>query len=179
MVRYSFVHPAMLHRQGGMMLLELLIVVSVFGTMATVLINRLHNYREAAEKATMEYTISTLRSVLRMRLSELMIQGRQQESVFFVGQNPMRWLDGMPPNYAGEIDDGAEGMPGHWYFDARTASLVYFVKHSGHFSSALGQPARVRVALVAVPTQGATTTGNSSDSVRLVLQEPYRWDTKH
>jgi hypothetical protein len=160
---------------------ELLLVVALIGGLTTVLLDRLRYYQEAAEKAGMEYTISALRSALRLRLSTLMLEGRAQEARLLARQNPMDWLERKPDNYAGAFTRPAPGSiaAGNWYFDSDKHTLVYLVKNGRYFQPGADGEKRVRLKLILVHTQpataGAGTKDLPTDSVQLQIDIPYRW----
>ncbi|HZW22010.1 type II secretion system protein [Noviherbaspirillum sp.] len=162
-------------RGGGFSLLELMIVVSLVGVLATVLLDRLRYYEEAAEKANVEYTISAIKSVLRYKLATLMLEGRMQECAALVGQNPMEWLDAKPENYAGT---GTNFPHGNWYFDNTNRALVYAPRSSHYFQTdAQGaRQIRLRVAKVTQKADGPSTGScqEAGDSVEIQVQR-YRW----
>jgi len=159
-------------RRGGFSLLELMIVVSLFGILAGVLLDRLRYYEEAAEKANVEYTISAIKSVLRYKLANLMIEGRMQECAALVGQNPMEWLEAKPENY------GRDFPQGNWYFDNADRALVYVPRNTEHFQAdAQGRrQIRLRVAKVMqkVDDSSAGACREAGDSVEIQVQR-YRW----
>lgn len=126
----------------GFSLLELLIVAVLFEVLATILLERLRYYGEAAEKANVEYTISSIRSALRYKISTLMVEGRMQERALLAHQNPMDWLDVKPTNYVGAFIGVASAKlpPGNWCFDTEKRELVYLPRNAARLQpDALGR----------------------------------------
>lgn len=168
----------------GFSLFELLIAVIAISVLATILLNRLTYYQEVAEKAEMEYTISALKSALRLHLATLMVEGRLQEAAHLAQQNPMDWLERKPANYAGQFADlrANQIAPGSWYFETVDRTLVYLPRHHAYLELPGGGEKRVRLRLELVPNHLVRASGSTvvqgahpSDTVRLSLVEPYRW----
>ncbi len=59
--------------QTGFSLFELIVVVCIVAVVAGILLNRLHLYEEAAEKAAMQQTAAAIKSALQMRVAAYMI----------------------------------------------------------------------------------------------------------
>lgn len=168
-------------RIDGFSLLELAIVVAVFGVLATVLLDRLAYYEELAEKIKMEATISTLKSALRERMATMMIEGRVQEYASMAHQNPFDWLEKKPENYRGEISRLAatDIAGGSWYFDSAEKALAYVVKNGAHFQADSQGRKQVRLQVVYLfnrPVDAADPEQMQSvDTVALRVVQPYRW----
>lgn len=128
-------------------MLELLITVMVFGLLATFLLNRLSYYKAAAEKAYVEYCISTMKSGLRLRIAQLMVDGRMREVVQLAESNPMDLLDQKPENYFGETNASQkEIVPnGNWYFDTDAKALGYVMKNVPVLFGKKTQPVQVKL----------------------------------
>lgn len=167
--------------QRGFSLLELVAVVLVLGILAAILLERFHFYQEVAEKARMEYTISRIKSGLRLRMAGMLISGRAHEYFLLAKQNPIEWLDDKPENYAGEFASakGQRAESGTWHFDENTRMLVYTVQHGAHFQedSAGQKRVRLKVAIIHNGGEGVRSAADnaSSDSVRIELVDSYRW----
>lgn len=111
----------------GEVRLEFMVFVVTAGILAGILLDRMLDYQEYAEKTAMDITVLNMRSGLRLRLSELMMQDRMGEAGKLLEENPIRWLETPPPNYRGTLHDVKPGdvSPGNWYFDAGRKDLVY------------------------------------------------------
>ncbi len=125
---------------AGFSLLELLVVVSIIGILAGVLLNRALFYQELAEKTAMEETVGAIRGALHLRMAALITRNRMDEIPRLAKQNPMDWLAEKPRGYAGEYFDPKIGeIPkGSWYYDLKDGSLVYLVNSGRHFASTPG-----------------------------------------
>ena len=121
--------------QGGFTLFELIVVVCIVALMAGILLNRLRVYEEAAEKAAMQQTAAAIKSALQMRAASYMISGRDNEIENLRNENPAKWLQENPANYAGEFyaDAYARIRPGSWYFDLNRREFIYVINLGDNF----------------------------------------------
>lgn len=158
--------------QQGMSWLEFAVTAALLGILMLVLVQRLGEYQAAAERAEMEYGSTMFKSALKIRLSVLMVEGRMQETASLLCENPVRWLEKLPPNYYGEAHGAAVARvpPGKWYFDPRECTMVYMVRHGAHFSPDRAGIKRVRYRVKAFASGAAThPVGLTFEPV-----EPYR-----
>jgi general secretion pathway protein G len=110
-------------RGGGFSMLELALVVFVVGILVAVAVERFLFYQERTEKIAMESTLALVKMGVQLRLAELMVGNRQSLAVALESENPMRWLDPPPANYAGEYS--APIKSGYWYYASAEHELVY------------------------------------------------------
>ena len=149
----------------GFTVLELVLVFIVVGVAGTIAANRFFYYQELAEKATMDATLASFKMGLQIRSAELAISNNQSQAGGLEKENPVRWLAEPPANYAGEYP--AHPQPGHWYFDAKDAALVYVPNSTRYLqlSTAGNSELRFRVKLkydvVQTPAGGAPPTARS------------------
>jgi hypothetical protein len=168
-------------RIRGISLFEFAVVVTVIGILAGILLNRLHYYQELAEKSDMEYTISAIKSAMRLRMAVMLVEGHAQQFNVLMQENPMDWLDDKPRNYRGLLSaqTSARLQPGNWYFDREARSLIYVVERGEHFQANSDGQKRVRLRLAPLRNQPDRTSdlgiGYPTDSVTLSLVEPYKW----
>ncbi|HUO43651.1 MAG TPA: prepilin-type N-terminal cleavage/methylation domain-containing protein [Burkholderiales bacterium] len=113
----------------GFTLIELIVVIIIISTLATVAIDRLLYWQERAEKAMMESSLEAMKMGLRIHMAELMAANRGGDFSTLERENPMRWLAEPPADYAGE--DQPQSKPG-WYFVSRDHELVYLPRSSAH-----------------------------------------------
>jgi len=164
----------------GFTLLEFVVVILLLSLLGGVLLDRMLLYQEQAEKAAMEQMVAALRSALRLKIADRMLNGRQGQTKL-VDENPMDWLIASPANYLGERFGPAPGsVPGgHWYFDLRDKTLVYVVA-GRHFvaNSAGRKEVRFQVRPVSnIKPQASLDSADKQniDSVNLALVELYQW----
>lgn len=158
----------------GFTLFEFVIVITIIATLGAVLMSRLQNTAELAEKASMEYTADELRTAMLMEFADNVIHSTPAKNVGLVQANPMDWLLQKPSNYLGEFRDppaNAE-QTGHWYYDTHDHLLVYLVRHGDDFQpdSAGLKRVRYRVKLVYDETEPKAIVG-----LVLAPVEPYKW----
>lgn len=125
----------MKHR--GFTLIELIVVIIVIVVLAGVFLSRVPFYQAQAEKAAMQQVEGALQSALVMRYGALMTRGaaNEKELSILATDNPITWLQKMPPNYKGEYYDPSPRSvaPGNWMFDLKTRELIYVVDHTDYF----------------------------------------------
>lgn len=114
-------------RQAGFTLLELLGIILLVSVLTLVLYDRFLGYQALAEKTVMEMTVINMRSGLRWRVGELMIEGRADKMASLLDENPIKWLVAPPPNYIGAFQNPEQHpISGNaWYFDIRRHELIY------------------------------------------------------
>lgn len=166
----------------GFSLLELLVAAILAAVLAFVLLNRLSYYREAAEKANVEYTISELKSALRIEMATMLVQGRVHDYELLARQNPMDWLEEKPANYhrPGLKNSAPEiQQAGYWYFDPIEHSLTYWVVHGDYFKPDKSGQKRIRLQVKLVRDESSSALDRNGDkpivSVHLNAMEPYHW----
>lgn len=149
-------------------------VIVITSLLAIILLNRLWYYQEVAEKTAMEMTVMNMRSGLRLRIADLMTQGKMGETVQLLQENPVTWLESPPPNYMGKVSGqkSAEMIPGNWYFDTGQQELLYRVQHNRFLKSDTDGEniIRFRVTAVQYPRQSGKAEG-----ITLAPITPYHW----
>lgn len=163
-------------RQRGFNLFELVVALALIAALAAVLLDRLAYYQEMAEKAAMDSTLRVLKTGLQIRLAELIIGNRQGEAAALETEDPMRWLDPPPVNYAGAYREPPNF--GKWYFDAKARQLVYVVSQGNRLelaASADSQQIRFRTQLLKDRVNVAGGAVESVTGVTLTPVTPYRW----
>jgi len=167
-------------REAGFTLFELIVVICIVSVMGFILLDRLQVYREGAEKAVMEQTAAAIKSALQMRVASYMIHGREDEMENLRTENPVKWLQERPNNYAGEFyaDAYARVRPGSWYFDLTRMELIYVVNLGDHFrpgpDSRKWVRYRVRIEYEKVPEKDAAPRKVLS-AVSYVPVQAYTW----
>jgi len=166
-------HPAI----SGFSLLELAVSLTLIGACLLALLDRVLFYQELAEKARMEYTATTLKLALQLRVGTLMAEGRRIDYPALARENPVAWLERPMAGYAGEVtaDQPARLAGGSWYFDRPRAELVYVVDLDRHFSSGGEAGGRVRWHVQLVRPLGQPATDMTAVGARFVSVAPYRW----
>ena len=166
--------------QAGFTLFELIVVVCIAALIAGILFNRLRLYEEAAEKAAMQQTAAAIKSALQMRVASYMISGRDKEIENLRNENPVKWLQENPADYAGEFyaDAYARVRPGSWYFDLTRRELIYVINLGDNFKP--GPDARkwvryrVRIGYEEMPVHGGPPRKVLS-AANFTPVQPYIW----
>jgi hypothetical protein len=138
--------------------------VIIVGIVATVLLERLLTYAEAAEKAAMEATLSRLHSALYTRVAYLVLRGEHEAIEALPRQSPFVTAAMLSTNYAGEF----VGLPlevedGSWLFDRVRNELVYLPRLKRHLHVDLEErsPPGLRFRLEVMKSSNAAYTGVS------------------
>ncbi len=163
-------------RERGFTLFELAVAVVIISILAWVLLTRLAYYQEMAEKAALESTVRVIKTGLQIRLAELIIGNRQGEAATLEVEDPMRWLEPRPANYAGAYREPP--TLGKWYFDATARQLVYVVNTGERLD--LGTVAdtkqiRFRALLLKDRLNVGGAVVESVTGITLTAVTPYRW----
>ena len=164
-------------KQAGFTLLELAIVIMLIGILASFFLSRMQRYQEFAEKAVVEATVANMRSGLRYRIAELMMDGRMNEMGSLSRENPMSWLKAPPSNYLGQLAQVQDERipPGSWYFDPRQHELVYLLQHSRHFKPGPDGQKLIRFRVITSTQKQAANNSVRVEGISLTPFEPYDW----
>lgn len=168
-------------RAHGFSLFELLVVLCVIGILFALFANRIIFYQELAEKSAMEATVGNLQSTLNLQFSQIQTRGQPSDVDMLLIDNPVKWLQKPPSNYAGEFYDATPSSvaPGHWLFDLKSRELIYVMQHTEHFHpNATG---RFWVRFHAVRQDQKSVLASLQDAPRQLTAllfepvEPYAW----
>jgi hypothetical protein len=154
--------------------LQAALYVAIAGVIAAVLLDKLLTYAEAAEKATMEATVSRLSNALYARLAYMALRGEYEAIDAMPGESPFQIAHATSPAYLGEFDGAppdADG--GKWYFDRVRKELVYLPNIRRHLVSADDElaPDSIRFRLEVHKASRYAYTG-----VALVPTGKWRWE---
>ncbi|HJV73642.1 MAG TPA: hypothetical protein VJ654_05430 [Noviherbaspirillum sp.] len=165
--------------------LELMAAIVLIAVCAAVLLNRLSFYQEVAEKAQVEYTISILKSALRIQMATMMTEGHAGDVTLLEQRNPLDWLKEKPVNQVlgvGETSTGKSASAG-WEFDPRDRTLTYRPIHTAHFQADQFGKKQIRLQVELVRDSSKlllngnlNSTNNQAAIIGLRLHvEPYSW----
>ncbi len=117
--------------------LESALYVIIAGALAALLLHRLQQLSEVAEKTAMEATVARLQSALYVRAAKAVLGGQADVIVRdWAERNPIRLARADLPNYLGAFDhpDLTQLDAGNWLFDRGQHELVYLVRRGQNFS---------------------------------------------
>ena len=119
----------------GFTLIELIVVISIVSVLMAVFLNRVEYYQELAEKTAMVENIGAIQSALTLQHSKHYVRGNSDDLSLLATENPMKWLQKLPQNYAGEFYDPKPTAvtPGSWLFDLKAYELIYVPDRTDHF----------------------------------------------
>ena len=168
---------------SGFSLLELVIVIVIISILLVVAISRLLALQVEAERVAMETVVGVLRSAIGIKVAEHIVRQNVHGLPALEGSNPMDRLAEIPANYLGELDgpDPHSLDNGNWYFDTRSRTLVYQLRHKGFFTGGLGDdPARAGFVIRLIYTDNNRNgvfdrAVDSIEGLRLVAVAPYTW----
>ncbi len=149
--------------------LEAVLFAAVVGVFIAVLLDRLYDYFELAERTTVEVTLANLQSSLNVRLAQDLMTGRARDLGQWRRKNPFTLTRTTPNNYLGEFARPRLDQvdPPAWLFDRGAAELVYVPRRARLLRTADGSGV-LRFRLVPVQAQGAI-------GVRIAAVQTYEW----
>lgn len=167
--------------QRGFTLIELVVVIIIIVILMGVFMNRVLFYQEQAEKTAMEEVAGTIQSALLMQYSQVLTRGRSTDLNALVKDNPMRWMQKIPRNYAGEYYDPTPQTvaSGSWMFDLKSRDLIYLLRNASHFKPSQEGIQWVRFHITAEYEQSRLPSLRDSapELTGLLFKpvEPYHW----
>jgi prepilin-type N-terminal cleavage/methylation domain-containing protein len=172
---------ALMKKQRGFTLLELIIVITIIVTLMGLFMNRAMFYQEQAEKTAMVQVAGVIQSALIMQYGQIMTRGKPSDVVALAQDNPMNLLQKKPRNYAGEFYDPAPQavVPGNWMFDLKTRDLIYVLSDSHYFRPGKDGRKWIRfhVAMNYTASRLPSLQNEPSNLTGLLFEpvEPYSW----
>lgn len=150
--------------------LESALYVIIAGALAALLLHRLQQLSEVAEKTAMEATVASLQSALYVRAAKAVLEKKPIEA--WQNRNPVELARAELPNYLGEFDhpDLATLEPGNWLYDRTRRELVYLVRRAHNFSGGTDPVPAIRFRL-----QVERTPSGSYSPFLLHAVTPYEW----
>lgn len=164
--------------QRGASQLELVVSIVLFAIFLAVFMERAFYYQEYGEKTAMEMTVANIRTGLRYKVADMIMNNRVSEIPTLADENPMDWLAERPANYLGEFDGPPEGdADGKWFYDRRKRELVYTVNNRRHFVPLSGADftVRYRAQRIEVPESAAGKIPGPRVWVALTQVGQYSW----
>lgn len=154
--------------------LQSALYVIIVGIVATLLLERLLTYAEAAEKATVEATLGRLQSALYTRLAYLTLRGEHEAIDALRDKSPFVTADLRATNYLGEfVGVPVDAAGGSWLYDQVRKELVYVPNLKRYLVADPGEPSatNLRFRLLMLGASSA-----ARPAVFLQPVTPYRWE---
>jgi hypothetical protein len=151
--------------------LEAALYVAIAGVLAVVLLDRLIENFELAERAAVEATVMQVNSALNARVAYELLRGRVPDDGQWQRRNPFALAGTSPANYGGEADrvEPSGIAAGEWFYDRSEAVLLYRPRFSRHLVIQDGSRV-LRFHLRATGESGAR-------AYQVVPATPYDWGT--
>lgn len=168
-------------RVRGFTLFELVMVILLMGVFSATLYKQVSNYQEQAELAAMRQTASAFQSGLQFRVAAYLLSRNGEDLAQLNSENPANWLSERPSNYAGAYygEPPASVLPGDWYYDLQSRTMIYLVRLREHFDPGPdGYRIRFRAQVDYGPILGADGQPIGVMGVRTASFKPvhpYRW----
>jgi hypothetical protein len=118
--------PLNLPKRGR--LLEFVLATVLIGGLSLFLIKALKSIQDDGERLVVELTIRNMNSGLYLLQAERISAGRIDTLGELAEQNPVQWLDTLPPGYIGEADCAGRLQAGQWCWDKTRRLLYYYPK---------------------------------------------------
>ena len=100
--------------------------VVLIAVLSVLLIGRVDQDMQLAEKAQFNLRLSELHSAVLLKQAALVANDETSKAPQFEGVNPMNWLDDKTTHYLGEMRlFEAEDKPGNWVFDPHENVIAY------------------------------------------------------
>src|SRR5579859_3235109 len=164
--------------QRGVSWVELIVSIVLLTIFLLVFLERALYYQEYGEMTAMEMTVANMRTGLRYKVADLIMNNRLSEIATLADENPINWLASPPENYLGEYDAAPPtDVAGNWYFDRTQRELVYTVNNRRHFVPGSGGDYTLRYRAMPVQAQQAATANGSRSQkwISLVQVQGYVW----
>lgn len=165
-------------RQRGLTRLEaailLLIIVFLLGSyMRSVRFNQ-----EQSEAVGVRLTIAHIEVGMAQEWVKRLTQGKNRDGVMeLVGTNPIRWLEGPPSGYLGELrTPKLERLDrGVWFFDINRKELVYVPRQS-HYLEVGPMPVSIKALRWSIKlAQNPESAAPEFGQLTLKPVQPYQW----
>ena len=158
---------------AGFSQLELVVVICVAGVIAIFAAERFLYLEERAEKAALEGVLAGLKMGLQIRMAEMLMTNQQAGIGALEKENPVRWLQQPPGNYAGEY--AAPAKSGYWYYAAREHQLVYLPNYSAHLDTGQSGNKELWFRIAIRYEASAVTGGRIPAGIGLVPAQGFKW----
>lgn len=171
--------PALLQRQRGLTLFELVVYILVVAIIFAVAMNRFRGLPQEAERANFHATLMQIEAGINLQMMSAIAGGDWYNLRDLEGTNPMHLMLRPPSNYMGEFASLQYiDLPGHvWFFDTRRGELVYLAGNTDNlFAVVDGLPMSVRELRFRLSVVHGDYERRDWQGVMLEPVHPYRWE---
>ena len=165
--------PGLVRPSAGFGLLELVVLLCVAVVLVTLLARGVLYYEERAERAAVELLLEQMRKGLQIQMTKLIFSNRQAQVADLEKTNPMKWLESLPANYAGDYP--AKPRLGKWYYEPQQHQIVYVADNNAYLKASEATLKELRFAVVVSMVSDPATGGKTPSGVGLKPLRPYRW----
>ena len=165
--------PVLFKRSAGFGLLELVLLLCVAAVLVTLMGRGLLYYEERAERAAVELLLEQMRKGLQIQMTELIFSNRQAQVADLEKTNPMKWLESLPANYAGDYP--VKPRLGKWYYEPQQHQIVYVADNNAYLKASEATLKELRFAVVVPMVSDPATGGKTPSGVGLKPLRQYRW----
>lgn len=162
----------------GLTRFDLVVTITLISVLTGIFAQRFLYLQEYAEKTVMEATVMNIRSGLRYKLAELIVEERGSEIPALMNENPVQWLERPPENYVGEFayPESSVIPSGSWYFNKRNKQLVYRLNRDTYFNGPGAVPEiGFRIVGTAKSGQDSESAVQGLRSLNLEVAAPVNW----
>jgi Tfp pilus assembly protein PilE len=157
----------------GFTLSELVVVICVVGVIIVIAAGCFLYWDERAEKAALEAVLSGIKMGLQIRMAEMIMTNQQAQVATLESDNPLRWLEQPPGNYAGEY--AAPAKRGYWYYAEPERELIYLPNNSAYLDTGQSGAKELWFRIVVRYETSAVTGGRVPAGIGVVPARGYNW----
>ena len=162
--------------------IELGVSILLISLFIGIFIHRVLVLTAAAEATALELTLRNMRTGVRLKVANLLIEGDYAGIVALANSNPMSVLDTPTEIYKGTVNNSDDKKidRGKWYFDENSKQLLYGVVNSDYFVSKGNIAGRIRIRFK-LNYEDRNKNGSFDEGVDLprgisvIVMDPYRW----
>ena len=169
---------AILSKQHGFSMFEIVVLVLLIGVLIITFIDRILRLQIDAERVSVQHMIGTLNSAVNLQVAEMVVNRGLDSIRSLENTNPLSYLSELPQSYVGiKSDAEAEQHPvASWYYDPAQNILVYKVKNKNYFETSLPGTARIRLKIELIYKEVISRgQGSRVQAISVKSLDAYHW----